>query len=255
MRVATILVLCLALSVSPLAQSRRSRVKAKTRSKPPVAEQSTVVAEGKYQMNSGAALHGFEEPWTLTKTRLGYELAEQWVIPGRGLFGPQVIDLKVQMVTGLRPVQVHIGDLLQGLTCKIALEMFHCESQGRATELAMSGPYDFFSPSPWMLGNIVRRAQRVKGEQSSIQLVRIDSTGANGVQLSAFNAQVSYVGDDQLDTAGGRHAVSIYELKAEGKIPEMLVWIADDGLVYAIQDSSHAEQRLELVELKRQGRM
>lgn len=253
MRSTTILVLCLALLGSAAAQKRRPRAKAKV--KPPMSEQPVLLAEGKYQMGGSAAMHGFSEPWSLSKTRLGYELNEQWVIPAHGALGaPQVIDLKVQMVAGLRPVQVHIGDLLLGLTCKIALGVFRCESQGKTTELAIPGAYDFFSPSPWMLGNIVRRAQRVKGEKASIQLVRIDGTGSEGVRMTAFEAQVTYVGDDQVDLAEGRQAVSIYELKAEGKIPDMLVWISDEGVVYAIQDSSHPEQRLELIEIKRYGR-
>jgi hypothetical protein len=251
----SILLLCLCLVIAADAQKRHGHSKAKAKPKTAVAA-NTLLAEGKYQMNSAAALHGFEEPWSLAQTRLGYELNEQWVIPARGgLNAPQVIDLRVQMVAGFRPVQVHIGDPLLGLTCKIALGAFHCESQGKTTELAIAGPYDFFSPSPWMLGNIVRRAQRVKGEQSSIKLVRIDGTNADGVRMTAFDARVSYVGDDQLELAGARQPVSIYELKAEGKIPDMMVWISEDGVVYAIQDSSHSEQRLELVEFKRYGRM
>jgi len=252
---ATILVLCLLLAASAVAQKRRPRPKAKSKA-PAVAEHPVLLAEGKYQMGGGAAMHGFSEPWSISRTALGYELDEQWLIPPRGALGaPQVIDLKVQMVSGLRPVQVHIGDPLLGLTCKIALNVFRCESQGKMTELPIQGAYDFFSPSPWMLGNIVRRSQRIKGEKSPIQLVRIDGTGASGVRMTAFEAQVAYVGDDQLDLAEGKHTVSIYELKAEGKIPDMLVWISDEGIVYAIQDSSHPEQRLELVEIKRYGKL
>jgi hypothetical protein len=245
-------ILCLA--VAAFGQTAKHRPRAKAKVKAPAVQEPVLIAEGRYQMNGGAAV-GFEEPWTLFKTRLGYELTEQWVLPPRGVGGPQVIDLKVQMVGELRPVQVHIGDALQGLTCKIALDVFRCESRGRTTELPMQGPYDFFSPSPWMLGNIVRRAQRVKGERSTIQLVRIEGTGADGVRISSLVASVGYVGDDQLEVAGAKQAVSIYELKSEGKIPDMLVWISPEGLVYAIQDSSHPEQRLDLVELKRHGRM
>jgi hypothetical protein len=44
-------------------------------------------------------------------------------------------------------------------------------------------------------------------------------------------------------------------MKAEGFIPGMLVWISNEGIVLAVQDSSQPDQRLELTNLQRYGKM
>jgi hypothetical protein len=159
------------------------------------------------------------------------------------------------MVDALRPVQVHIGDPQMGLSCSIAMSVFKCETQGKLSQMNMSGRYDFFSPSPWMLGNIVRRATKDKSQTASIKLVRIDGASEQGVKMSSFTADVQYVGDDQIEVAGEKRPASIFELRADGVIPGMLVWVADDGMVFAIQDSSRPDQRLELSNLQRYGKL
>jgi hypothetical protein len=254
MRPWLILVLCVCLAIPASAQTRR-RSKGKSTPKRAAPAEKAKIAEGRYQMNTSVSGVNFEEPWTLWKTKLGYELAEQWLVPARGDNPPQAIDVNVQMVGQLRPIQVHIGDAASGLTCKIALGSFNCESQGKATQLAVDGPYDFFSPSPWMLGNIVRRAVKNRDQKSSITLVRIDGASYSGVKMTSFAATVQYVGEDQVEVDGQKHAASIYEMKAEGFIPGMLVWVSDDGIVLAVQDSSQPDQRLDLTNLQRYGKM
>ena len=238
------LLILLALCVPACSQTAH-----KSKTAPP---ERVKLAAGKYQMIGAGG--GFEEPWTIFRTRLGYELTEQWVVPTQPGEPPQVIDVSVQMVGALRPVQVHIGDPQMGLSCSIALAAFKCETQGKTSQMTISGPYDFFSPSPWMLGNIVRRATKEKSQTSSIKLVRIDGADEQGVKMSLFSANVQYVGDDQIEIAGEKRPASIYELRAEGIIPGMLVWVADDGMVFAIQDSSRPDQRLELSNLQRYGK-
>jgi hypothetical protein len=240
-----ILVIGLALSI-PMAAQKTQRPKLASPS------QRVKIAEGKYQMKGAAG--GFEEPWTIFKTRLGYEVTEQWIVPTQVSEPPQVIDVSVQMVNALRPVQVHIGDSQMGLSCSIAMGVFKCETQGKQSQMALSGPYDFFSPSPWMLGNIVRRATKDKSQKATIKLARIDGASEQGVNMSSFTASVQYVGDDQVELSGEKRPASIYELRADGAIPAMLVWVADDGIVFAIQDSSRPDQRLELSNLQRYGK-
>jgi hypothetical protein len=250
-----IVAVVLGLSIVASAQTRRR----KPVRKPPVARatvpEKMKLAEGRYRMAGSEEGRAFEEPWTLWKTKLGYELVEQWIFPAQDQGAPRVIDVNVQMVTQLRPIKIHIGDPLLGLDCSLTIGEFVCNNQGQMSKVAVQSPYDFFSPSPWMLGNIVRRARKIKGDKSSIRLVRINTVAAEGAALAAFEAEVQFVGDDLLEVNGRREAASIFELKAAGMIPAMLVWVSEEGLVYAIQDSSRPEQRMELTTFQRFGTM
>jgi hypothetical protein len=220
-------------------------------------EQKTKLAEGRYQLNGGPASRGFQEPWTLYRTNIGYQLEEQWIVPlpAEQQQPPTVIDVNVQMVTGLRPTQIRIGaEPSQALTCNIALNQMFCSAHGQTNKLEMKGAYDYFLPSPWMLGNIVRRAKKNPDIKPPVQLVRIDGNDENGVQLSSFPAEIQYVGDDQIELGGQKYFSSIYELRSENSIPGMLVWISQEGIVLAIQDSTRPEQRIELSQLKVYGK-
>jgi hypothetical protein len=196
----------------------------------------------------------FEEPWVLSRTRLGYTLDEQWVFY-RNQGEPTIVDVNVDMVTGFRPLQVKIGTGTESVQCKIALQEFTCETKGQTRRLEAKPPYDYFSPSPWILSNVVRRVKKDPSVKSTVNLVRIDGADENGPRLSSFVAEVQYVGDDQTEVQGQKYTASIYELHAEGVIPGMLVWVSPEGIVLAMQDSTHPEQRMELTELKFYGKL
>ena len=216
------------------------------------------VAEGKYELRrtDGQPLRAFEEPWTLYKTRLGYELEEQWHVGATDQAPEAVIDVRVNFAGGMNPIDVRIGgdDAQRQLLCQIALKEFTCASAGLEAKLEMDGNYNFFSPSPWMLGAIARRGKKVPGSVTPVQLVRMGGMTETGPRLAKFEADVSYVGDDEVDVAGVKHQTSIFELKAEGKIPTMLLWVSSDGIVLQIQDASRPEQRMDMVELTKYGK-
>jgi hypothetical protein len=215
------------------------------------------VAEGRYELRKldGPVERTFEENWTLYKTDLGYSLAEEWNV-GAGQGQPaNVIDVSAEFVPGLHPVKLQIGgDAERSLNCALALGEFSCKSMGLEAKLPMEGVYDFFSPSPWTLGSIVRRAKKVPGEITSVQLVRMAGMTPNGPKLHAFKGEVQYVGDDQIDIGGAKYTASIFELKSPGAIPSMLLWLGPDGIVLALQDSTKAEQRMELTAYKKYGK-
>ena len=215
------------------------------------------VAEGKYELKKldGPIERTFEEVWTLYKTDLGYTLNEEWNV-GEGQGQPaNVIDVSAEFVPGLHPVKLQIGgDAERSLHCALALGEFSCRSMGLEAKLPMNGVYDFFSPSPWTLGSIVRRAKKVPGEVTPVQLVRMAGMTPNGPKLHAFQGEVQYVGDDQIEIESVKYTASIFELKSPGAIPSMLLWLAPDGMVLALQDSTKAEQRMELTAYKKYGK-
>jgi hypothetical protein len=240
----------IALAGSASAQKKRRPVR-----KPaaPAAETKTKVAEGKYLLSTETA-RVFEEPWVLSRTRLGYQLDEQWVFY-RNQGDPTVIDVVVDMVAGFRPLQIQIGTNADSVRCKIALQEFSCETKGQTRKLETKPPYDYFSPSPWILSNVVRRVKKDPSVKTTVNLVRIDGADASGPRLSSFVAEVQYVGDDQTEVGGQKFTASIYELHAESVIPGMLVWVSPEGIVLAMQDSTHPDQRMELAELKFYGKL
>lgn len=216
------------------------------------------VAEGRYELirTDGQPLRAFEEPWALYKTPLGYELEEQWHVGASEKAPEAIIDVHVSFAGGLNPIEVKIGgdDAQRQLLCKAALKEFTCSSGGLSATLTVEGSYNFFSPSPWMLGAIVRRAKKVAGEPTTLQLVRMGGMTESGPKLGNFKAEVSYVGDDEVSVGSVKYPTSIFELKAEGKIPTMLLWMTADGMVLQIQDASQPEQRMNMVELTRYGK-
>lgn len=240
----------IALAVGLAAQTKRRPT---AKAKAPVAEVKTKVAEGKYLLSTEST-RVFEEPWTLSRTRLGYQLDEQWLFY-RNQADPTVIDVSVDLVAGFRPLQVKIGTAEDSVACKIALQEFTCDSKGQTKRLATTPPYDYFSPSPWILSNVVRRVKKDPSVKTKVNLVRIDGADETGPRLSSFVAEVQYVGDDQMAVGGQKYTASIYELHAEGVIPGMLVWVSPEGIVLAMQDSSHPDQRMELSELKFYGKL
>ena len=221
----------------------------------PAPPQKVKVAEGRYELKrtEGALDRSFSEPWTLYKTNLGYELEEQWLV-GTGKEGEtNIIDVKVSFVAGLNPIQVRIGgdDSPRQLLCSMALQEFKCASAGQEASMPVEGSYNFFSPSPWMLGAIVRHGKKTPDQSTSVHLVRMAGMAESGPKLGSFQADVQYVGDDELQVGDQKISANIYELKAPSAIPSMLVWVSSEGVVLAMQDSSRPEQRMDLVEFKR----
>jgi hypothetical protein len=217
------------------------------------------VAEGKYVLTNtaGKVERTFEEPWALYKTNLGYALESQWHVGGAEGEAGNVIDVRVNFAGGLHPTDVTIGgDPDRALHCRLALSEFSCRSMGLEGRQPMAGTYDFYSPSPWMLGSIVRRSKKLPGQTTRVQLVRMRGMqpGAGPV-LDAFAAEVDYVGDDQIEIGERKYDSSIFELKAQDAIPGMLVWVSAEGIVLALQDSSKTEQRMELVEYRKLGKL
>jgi hypothetical protein len=243
--------LALGAFAAPKQKARRA-----AKAKPP-APAKIKVAEGKYELKKldGPIERTFEEVWTLYKTDLGYTLTEEWNV-GEGQGQPaNVIDVSAEFVSGLHPVRLQIGgDAERSLNCALALGEFSCRSMGLEAKLPINGVYDFFSPSPWTLGSIVRRAKKVPGQVTEVQLVRMAGMTSNGPKLHAFQGEVQYVGDDQIEIGRVKYTASIFELKSSGAIPSMLLWLAPDGIVLALQDSTKAEQRMELTAYKKYGK-
>jgi hypothetical protein len=230
------------------AQKRKS---ASPRAKAAQAEPVRVkVAEGTYQLKKvdGTTSASFEEPWTLFKTNLGFDLEEQWVVNKDPQSAPMIVDILVNFAPGLYPIQFRVGGSgsSKELRCATAIKEFTCESAGLQSKLPMIGSYNLFLPSPWMLSSIARRAKKVPDQSTSVQLVQMVGMSDAGPKLDSFQAEVQYVGEDEVAVDSTKLPASIFELKAK-IIPSMLIWVSTEGLVLALQDSSKPEQRMELV--------
>ena len=173
------------------------------------------------------------------------------------------VDVAISFAAGLYPIQVQIGgrNSAQRMLCVMALKEFKCITQGKESKLAMHGAYNVFLPSPWMLGSIARRARKIPNQSAAVQLVMMGGMEEQGPKLVSFPAEVQYVGDDEVSIGGEKISASIFELKAPNTgiqgvtIPGTLIWTSGEGVVLALQDSNKPEQRIELVEYKRYGKL
>jgi hypothetical protein len=232
---------------------RKKRSSAKP--KPAVtAPLKTKVAEGRYELRAraDAVLQSWEEPWTLYKTKTGYEVEELWKASREGSSNSVVIDVLLTLAPGLYPTQARIGSDLSPaqLTCSMAMNEFRCAAQGKQAAIPMSGAYNFFLPSPWLLSSIARRAPKKPGHPVTVKLVQMSGMNEAGPMLTSFDAQVAYVGEDMVEVSGNKLEASIYEIRG-GSAPAIVVWISAEGVVLMMQDASKPEQRMELVEFKK----
>ena len=147
------------------------------------------------------------------------------------------------------------------MTCSMALKEFKCATQGKESKLPMQGPYNVFLPSPWLLGSIARRAKKIPNQSAPLQLVMMAGSEEQGPKLVSFPAEVQYVGDDEVTVGNEKIPAAIYELKATNTgiqgitISGTLIWTSYEGIVLKLQDSNMPDQRIELVEYKRYGKL
>lgn len=251
---AILLVLVLALPAGAQVRKRRPVPKKPTAKSAPAAPARAKVAQGKYVLRAqaGAVLHTWEEPWTLYKTRTGFEVEEEWRAAREGAPNSVVIDVLLVMAPGMYPTQARIGSALSPtqLDCYMAMAEFRCTAAGKTSSMPMSGAYNFFLPSPWLLSSIGRRAPKKPDQPVTVKLVQMAGMNRDGPRLVALQAEVTYVGEDQVEIEGRPIPASIYEIRG-ADVPSITVWISPDGVVLMMQDVAKPDQRMELVEFKK----
>jgi hypothetical protein len=263
LRIVATLLIVLTLFSSAAAQAKKRRPARKTpapsaakpATKPaPAPPPRTVVAEGRYELRAqaGAVLQSWEEPWTLYKTKTGYEVEEVWKASRQGSANSVIIDVFISLAVGLYPTQIRVGSDLSPsqLNCSMTMTKFRCVTDGKEASMEMSGPYNFFLPSPWLLSSIGRRAPKKPDQPVNVRLVQMSGMSSTGPVLASLEADVAYVGEDVLEISGNKLAASIYEIRGKN-VPAIVVWISTEGVVLMMQDAAKPEQRMELVEFKK----
>lgn len=212
-----------------------------------------VIASGKFQLlEQGAQLQQkLEEPWRLKKVRGGFLLDEQWVVAAEA--NASRVPVQVNLSAGYIPTVVTIGDGDAAIRCAIEMSAFSCTRAGQTTKLPMSSRYYFLLPSPWMVSAIARSAPKAPGKVITVQLVRIAGVSQEGPQLESLSGELQYVGEDEVEVQGKRHAASIYELRSKA-FPAITIWVDAEMVPVLMQDSGKPEQRIELVEFSRAAR-
>lgn len=221
-----------------------------------VADVPIKVAEGKYKLMGSGVTPGrkFEEPWTLYRTKVGFELKESFVVSQNGEPNPGV-EITVGFAPGFFPTSIVIAgeNNKNPITCTLKLALFTCDSVAGISELPMEGSYSFFLPDPWMMGAVVRRAKPVPDVPTKVAMVRMAGMTPTGPKLERLEAVIHYVGEDQVEVVGTRQMARIYEIKVE-RYPNLTLWITRDGVVSAMEDSRNTDQRMELIEYKKIGK-
>ncbi len=235
---------------TPSARKRPAR-KAPPKASAPAPEMKVKVAEGRYRLRAGeqGTLQSWDEPWTLYKTRTGFEVNEQWKASKEGFANSINIEVVVVLAPGLYPTEARIGSDVTGnqLACFMTMTEFRCRVMGKESTLPMLGAYNFFLPSPWFLTSIARRAPRKPDSNVTVKLVQMAGMTENGPKLVELSAQVGYVGEDVVEIHGAKVPAWIYEIRGT-ESPAIVVWLSADGVVLMMQDAAKPDQRMELVE-------
>jgi len=245
-----------ALLPSAFAQTSKARKKRPPAQKKTVA-QELKAAEGQYAFFSraGDLLPDFEEPWTLTKTPVGYDLAEQWKATNSEDESKAVVavDFKVSFAPGMQPLNIRIGnkESSSGIYCSLSFAEFTCAGAEKTTKLNIESPYNFFLPSPWLMGAIVRRATKEVGSFTDVRMAYLAGMSTDGPKIETFKAQVLYKGSESIHAAGQTFLADKYEIQNPGQFPDMKVWVSAEGVTLAMEDSSKPDQRMILMRYKK----
>ena len=241
---------------SALAETSKARKKRHPAPKKAVA-QKLKAAEGQYAFFSraGELLPDFEEPWTLTKTPVGYDLVEQWKAKNPEDHSRVVatVDFKVSFAPVMQPLNIRIGnkESPSGIYCSLSLAEFSCTGAEKTTKLNVESPYNFFLPSPWLMSAIVRRATKEVGTFTDVRMAYLAGMSTEGPKLETFKAQVLYKGQESIHTAGQIFLADKYEVQNPGQFPDMKIWVSAEGVTLAMEDSSTPDQRMMLMRYKK----
>jgi len=241
---------------STLAQSSATRKKRHSNHKKAVAH-NLKAAEGQYAFfnRTGDLLPDFTEPWTLTKTPVGYDLVEQWKAKNtedesKGIVS---VDFKVSFAPGLQPINVRIGNKESpyGIYCILSLSEFSCAGAEKTTKLNVVSPYNFFLPSPWLMSAIVRRATKEVGTFTDVRMAYLAGMSTEGPKLETFKAQVIYKGQESIHSMDQTFLADKYEIQNPGQFPDMMIWVSAEGVTLAMEDSTKPDQRMMLMRYKK----
>jgi len=118
--------------------------------------------------------------------------------------------------------------------------------------LALTGPYDLYNFSPWILGSIAGRASLDRAKASPVKLVIMDRGGSKSqLGFGAFEGRVIYLGEEALTIAGREFNARKFELKAE-PFPDWFIWTSKEGIALALLDEQK-RMRLELLRYNQHG--
>jgi len=214
----------------------------------PAAAAPQQIASGRYVLvsDSKSAKQRLNDPWTLSREAGRLLLEEKWIVSSGDEEGTPV-DFHVEMTSGMHPTAASIGSGEGKMSCSMALNLFSCTRRDSAGRLDVRSPYYFFLPSPWMVAAAVRDASKSPDKITTVRLVMLGKMNPGVPELRKIEAQVQYLGADEVEVSGRKVTTSIYEVRPAGA-PAVTIWLMANGIPAMMQDSEKPEQRIELLD-------
>ncbi|MEE8201895.1 MAG: hypothetical protein V3R29_12100 [Candidatus Acidoferrales bacterium] len=177
-------------------------------------------------------------------------MQSKWIVD----LGPrQEFETVLGLSPGLHPLYLRMFGFLPGgravgnVMLRLEPNQVRVEARGREKTLDIPGPYDLFLPFSWFLSSMVRRETVAPSETFPIRLVFLVED--NPIGMIPFDAEVQFLGEETVEVAAGTHRATKFEVRTQ--VFNILVWLSEDGLMLAMQQSSKPEQRMELVRFKK----
>jgi hypothetical protein len=230
----------------------------------PQKETRLKLAEGEYrlQKKSGEELVELKGGWILWQTSQGtYEVEDTLRSSAEGK--PVHMSSFFVLTQGFHPVTTRfsLNHLHEGEPCKdqVALDFdateFRALDNGKTQRLRVSGPYDLFFPTPWIMGSIILRAKENGNRDTQVQLLQPDFEYAEEEATDSEEApmtlgRVRFLGRGFVSARGNIWTADKYQLDAGGS-SSVVVWLSEDGIVLAMEIPEEPEWRIEPVSYKK----
>lgn len=193
------------------------------------------------------------EKWTMRRTREG-NLEVESVLRIEENHSVVSMNLLLLLTPQLHPLKATLSEAGRGdLIFEFNEKVFQIKGRKQA-KLEIESPYDLFLPTPWFLGSIVRRAKLEMGKTTKTKLILMDGESYDPrIALMPHEGTVQYLGPEDLSI--GKYQINTHKFELDTKaLPwTLLVWITDEGIVVAYEDS-RSGQRMTLKNYQKHAR-
>lgn len=248
------------------------------------------VAEGQYQeLSNGILSKNTQHTWALWRSPTGYELEDQFTTPDQvasrffQLMGADSgfhlsPELRQELQSSAMPdrLVLELGASLQINSMRVEGKQLHgnaaktvkileCTSfpgevkcrgmkgnpklkTGHARELFYSFSF------PMLFGSLVRESRKTLQHTDTISVAKISFDSHQRPQVSELEAEVEYVGQDDLKIVDKQFRVDKYSVRMSSKdqaASAYSIWASSDGLVMAMEAAKDPGTRVVLVDYQK----
>ncbi len=218
------------------------------------------IAEGEYLTYDGRGDNNekLHETWVLWRIGDGrYVVESDFQFDGVDDRKNDHLHQSILLSNDFRPLTIKMSSVTPEVKNDINIELLPDEvrvtDRNGKSKLRVPFRYNIYDPmTPWSLSSFARNVRRFKSTSYHAPVfVAMDENGPDKpTAIAMYWGRVFFVGVDQVEVAGQKVLAGKY-LVHLGPYPGVFIWLAEDGLVLAVQDEEIPEQRTGLVKFRR----